>query len=47
MQELEKKLDYVFRDKVLLEEALCHSSYANEHRADHLSSNERLEFLGD
>lgn len=47
MQELEKKLDYVFRDKALLEEALCHSSYANEHRADHLSSNERLEFLGD
>ncbi len=47
MRELEKKLNYVFRDKSLLEEALCHSSYANEHRAERLSSNERLEFLGD
>lgn len=47
MQELEKKLNYVFRNPALLEEALCHSSYANEHRAEHLNSNERLEFLGD
>lgn len=47
MQELEQKLNYVFQNHTLLEEALCHSSYANEHRADHLSSNERLEFLGD
>ena len=27
--------------------ALCHSSYANERRSENLSSNERLEFLGD
>ncbi len=47
MKELEKKLNYTFQDPSLLEKALCHSSYANEHRADHLSSNERLEFLGD
>lgn len=47
MQELEKKLNYTFRDPDLLSEALSHSSYANEHRAAHLSSNERLEFLGD
>ena len=47
MQELEKKLNYSFRDPALLGEALCHSSYANEHRAAHLNSNERLEFLGD
>ncbi|MCI9121277.1 MAG: ribonuclease III [Oscillibacter sp.] len=47
MEELEKKLNYTFRNAALLEEALCHSSYANEHRAAHLSSNERLEFLGD
>jgi len=31
----------------LLSEALNHSSYANEHRGAHVSSNERLEFLGD
>lgn len=47
MQELEKKLNYTFRDPSLLEEALSHSSYANEHRSARLHSNERLEFLGD
>ncbi len=47
MQELERKLNYTFRDPALLGEALSHSSYANEHRAAHLNSNERLEFLGD
>ena len=45
-QQLEKGLGYVFRDKSLLENALTHSSYANERR-DGRSSNERLEFLGD
>ena len=47
MQDLEKKLNYSFRDPALLEEALNHSSYANEHRGAGISSNERLEFLGD
>lgn len=47
MQELEKKLNYAFRNPALLEEALNHSSYANEHRTACLRSNERLEFLGD
>ena len=47
MQELEKKLNSTFRDPALLSEALSHSSYANEHRAAGLRSNERLEFLGD
>ena len=47
MQELEKKLNYTFRNPALLAEALSHSSYANEHRAEKLNSNERLEFLGD
>ena len=44
--ELEKGLGYTFRDQKLLENALTHSSYANERR-DGRSSNERLEFLGD
>ena len=47
MQELEKKLNYTFRDPALLSEALSHSSYANEHRSAGLNSDERLEFLGD
>ena len=45
-QELETGLGYVFQNKQLLENALTHSSYANERR-DGRSSNERLEFLGD
>ena len=44
---LEEKLGYRFRDISLLEAALYHSSYANEHRRQGLRSNERLEFLGD
>ena len=47
MEELEKKLNYTFQNPALLEEALSHSSYANEHRSARLRSNERLEFLGD
>ena len=47
MESLEKKLGYTFRDRSLLSEALNHRSYANEHRSAEVSSNERLEFLGD
>ena len=47
MDTLEQKLGYRFRDKGLLEHAMTHSSYANEHRGAGLTSNERLEFLGD
>ncbi|MCI2056512.1 MAG: ribonuclease III [Oscillibacter sp.] len=47
MEGLEQKLNYTFRDRALLSEALNHSSYANEHRSTHMNSNERLEFLGD
>jgi len=47
VRELEKKLQYTFRDPALLDEALSHSSYANEHRDTGSRSNERLEFLGD
>ena len=46
MKTLEEKIGYTFRDRTLLENALTHSSYANEHRGG-LPSNERLEFLGD
>ncbi len=46
MKELEKRLGYVFKDKKLLEQALTHSSYANESKNPR-GSNERLEFLGD
>lgn len=42
---LEAALDYRFRDRVLLDEALTHRSYAAEHEGQ--SHYERLEFLGD
>ena len=44
--QLERGLGYTFRNKSLLENALTHSSFANERRDGH-TSNERLEFLGD
>ncbi|MBR1980240.1 ribonuclease III [Candidatus Proelusimicrobium excrementi] len=43
--DLEKVLNYTFRDKNILREALSHKSYAAEFR--HNKDNERLEFLGD
>ena len=47
MKTLQEKLNYTFQNVGLLEHALTHSSYANEHREGGLASNERLEFLGD
>ena len=47
MKKLEAKLGYSFRDESLLRHAMTHSSYANEHKSEGLTSNERLEFLGD
>ena len=47
MKTLESKLGYQFQNPKLLDHALTHSSYANEHHLGSISSNERLEFLGD
>ena len=47
MKTLETKLGYQFQNPKLLDHALTHSSYANEHHLGSISSNERLEFLGD
>lgn len=41
-----ERIGYTFKDPKLLENALTHSSYANEGNRG-LKSNERLEFLGD
>ncbi|MBQ7688884.1 MAG: ribonuclease III [Clostridia bacterium] len=45
LRELEKQIGYQFQDRSLLELALTHSSFANEH--GYRRDNERLEFLGD
>jgi ribonuclease-3 len=42
MEDFEKKINYYFKKKRLLKEALTHSSYTSSK-----GSNERLEFLGD
>ena len=47
MERLQKALGYEFRNPQLLELALTHSSYGNEHTHNPLANNERLEFLGD
>lgn len=47
METLEARIGYTFHDRWLLQNALMHSSYANENRARGCTSNERLEFLGD
>jgi ribonuclease-3 len=47
IQELQETIDLHFKDQALLQEALVHRSFLNENPDFVLSSNERLEFLGD
>ena len=47
IKDLEAAIGYKFRNITLLQNALTHSSYANERWHDSLRSNERMEFLGD
>jgi ribonuclease-3 len=47
VKELQNRIGYVFRNEELMENALTHSSYANERGKSRVFSNERLEFLGD
>ena len=47
IKDLETAIGYRFQNITLLQNALAHSSYANERWHNSLKSNERLEFLGD
>lgn len=49
LTQLERTIQYTFQNRSLLQEALTHSSYANEwkSRKKDVRCNERLEFLGD
>ena len=47
LDEVQRRLQYRFRDERLLVEALTHKSYLNEARRFGEGDNERLEFLGD
>lgn len=44
LTDVEKIIDYTFRDKSLLKTAFTHASFSNEHNEE---NNEKLEFLGD
>ncbi len=44
---LQTCIGYTFADPSLLQRALTHSSFANEHGGNRIDCNERLEFLGD
>lgn len=46
LMQLEKKINYNFKDKELLKNALTHKTYAFEAKTP-VEYNERLEFLGD
>ena len=47
LAKLEERIEYHFKDKSLLKQALTHSSYANEQKIRKNKDYERLEFLGD
>lgn len=47
IKDLEEAIGYRFHNISLLQNAVTHSSYANERYHNSLMSNERLEFLGD
>lgn len=44
---LQERIGYTFKNSKLLEQALTHRSYLNEHPDWPIGNNERLEFLGD
>lgn len=44
---LEKRIGVTFKEKTLINHAFIHRSYLNEHRDEDITSNERMEFLGD
>src|SRR6187549_3759477 len=47
IDQFQTKLNLRFRNQDLLQQALTHRSYVNEHTDPGLIDNERLEFLGD
>lgn len=47
LNNLEKKLDYKFKNRILLKEALTHPSFQKKSLKKKTTNNQRLEFLGD
>lgn len=47
LERLEERIGYCYKKKELLQQALTHSSFANEQKINKSKDYERLEFLGD
>jgi len=47
LSNLENKLDYKFKNRTLLKEALTHPSFQKKRLKKKTANNQRLEFLGD
>ena len=47
ISQIEKKINYIFKDKEFLLQAITHSSYAYENQNKDVVDNEVMEFLGD
>lgn len=47
IEDIQRKIEYRFNNITLLNMAMTHSSYANDHKMKKTNCNERLEFLGD
>ncbi|OOB76885.1 MAG: ribonuclease III [Epulopiscium sp. Nuni2H_MBin003] len=47
LTKFQNSIKYNFKSQFLINKALTHSSYANEHKDENVKDNERLEFLGD
>ena len=47
LDKLEGKINYTFKNKKLIRQAMTHSSFTNEQKINHYEHYERVEFLGD
>lgn len=47
LAEIQEKINYRFKNPVILRDALTHKSFVNENRTLDFHDNERMEFLGD
>lgn len=47
LDKLEERINYTFKDKKLIRQAMTHSSFTNEQKINHYEHYERVEFLGD
>ena len=47
LDKLDEKINYTFKNRKLIRQAMTHSSFTNEQKINHYEHYERVEFLGD